>query len=360
MAENASRMIKNALENPIYSPRLSQTKAEKAVIICDDITRPTRADLILPHILEELRHAPEKRLIFALGSHRPMTDEEIDRKIGPIHEIEVINGLGEMADYGEFQISRVVGEADLVIGIGNITPHPVSGWGGGATCLFPGVSGVETWKKFHALQGVPNENFWGVDNSPVRLMFERWARSFNLFIVNTVMHRGEIRGVFAGHYHAAHREGVKLARKVLGRRLDKLYDTVVINSYPADLDFWQATKGYTCGDAACKEGGMIVLVTPCPEGVGPHKHYLEYIGTDDVEALPCAPTEDAEFAVKNVGARLAKMRRMKRLGIVTDGLTRDQTRLAQIHHFSTIEEAIHGDVLHVDSLEYAFYPGDSN
>jgi nickel-dependent lactate racemase len=53
-------------------------------------------------------------------------------------------------------------------------------------------------------------------------------------------------------------------------------DIVVIDSYPADRDFWQSAKGYYAGTMAVKRGGVLILVSPNPEGVASnHPNMLE-------------------------------------------------------------------------------------
>ena len=41
---------------------------------------------------------------------------------------------------------------------------------------------------------------------------------------------------------------------------------MVADAYPADVDFWQALKGMHVAYSAVKDGGTVILVSPCPEG----------------------------------------------------------------------------------------------
>ena len=74
--------IKNALENPIGSPRLSEIvkPGEKVVIVTSDISRPMPSYKVLPAVLEEIKSAgvpnEDVSIVLALGSHRGHTDEE--------------------------------------------------------------------------------------------------------------------------------------------------------------------------------------------------------------------------------------------------------------------------------------------
>ena len=77
-------IIRGGISNPIGGVSLDRIPRDaKVIIIVDDATRPTPAKRILPYLLEQV----EKRcrnitFITAPGTHRPMTEEELDRKIG--------------------------------------------------------------------------------------------------------------------------------------------------------------------------------------------------------------------------------------------------------------------------------------
>ena len=73
--------VRRALAEPIGAPPLHQVvhPGEKVAIITSDITRPCPTAAILPPVLDELWEAgisPEDvTLVFALGGHRPHTEE---------------------------------------------------------------------------------------------------------------------------------------------------------------------------------------------------------------------------------------------------------------------------------------------
>ena len=80
--------VAEALASPIGSPRLREIArgCTDLVIISDDATRLTPVSLILPGVLEELRAAGVDEdavtVVMANGTHRPMTQEEIEAKLG--------------------------------------------------------------------------------------------------------------------------------------------------------------------------------------------------------------------------------------------------------------------------------------
>ena len=80
--------IERAFAEPIGTPRIAElAKGRKsAAIIVDDLSRPTPAAKIIPFLLRELAAAgvpkSEIRFVVGPGSHRPLTDAEIPKKLG--------------------------------------------------------------------------------------------------------------------------------------------------------------------------------------------------------------------------------------------------------------------------------------
>ena len=76
------------LPNPSVHPEISElAKGKKsAAIVVDDLSRPTPAATVIPFLLHELASAgvpkSEIRFVVGGGSHRPLTDEEVAKKIG--------------------------------------------------------------------------------------------------------------------------------------------------------------------------------------------------------------------------------------------------------------------------------------
>jgi len=80
--DKPENIIKAALEKPIGSKPLMEIikPGEKVAIVTSDITRPCPSKIMLPPILEALEKTGVSRenitIVFALGSHRPHTEEE--------------------------------------------------------------------------------------------------------------------------------------------------------------------------------------------------------------------------------------------------------------------------------------------
>ncbi len=94
---------------------------------------------------------------------------------------------------------------------------------------------------------------------------------------------GCIAGAFAGHPVLAHREACEFAVRSCEVLIKEKADIVIADSYEADIDFWQALKGLNAAYCAVKNGGTVILVSPCPEGTSSQHNELTSLGYIPVE-----------------------------------------------------------------------------
>lgn len=91
------------------------------------------------------------------------------------------------------------------------------------------------------------------------------------FILNVVINKERnITGVFAGHYNQAHLAGCETVQEHSIVQLDQAVDMVITSGggYPLDATFYQISKALICARDILKEGGTIVVVCECSEGMG--------------------------------------------------------------------------------------------
>ena len=365
-ATNPESAISEALDKPIGSPTLDRlaTPGQRVTILIDDNTRPTPADILLPPVLDRLLKAGIKpndiTILIAGGTHRPLTEKEILQKVGP--EIQsgykILNHLWMDRDQlvtleatatgVPVEVNRLVTEADLCIGIGDIAPHPLAGWSGGGKIIEPGVCGEATTSEVHSrLIFHQIYSYVGDENCPMRLDIERVARKAGLrFIVNTVLDaEHKIVGVFAGDLVEAHRAGVAFARRIWTAPIKALADIVIGSSYPADLDFWQAEKSLAFMVRAVKRGGDMILLAPCPEGISEEKNHrqmiLKYAGYPSREVHHRAiAAGEWDMAGVNVATHNALARELADVTIVSEGITPADCKAMGFAHTNSIDDAL--------------------
>ena len=289
-------ILRHGFASPIGAPRLRDAARgmRRVLILIDDATRMTPVARILPHLFDELHAAGVAddgiEFLQAPGTHRPMTPDEIQEKLGSyagrhrVHEHHYLDesslhDFGHTRDGTRVTANKLLAEVDFVLGVGSILPHRVKGLSGGAKIAFPGVSGREMMDRnqWEASMHM-SETVMGVPENPMRLRMEEAARMAGLaYIVNVVYDVARhIVGCFTGDVVRAHREGCKASREVYATHMPTRADIVLIDSHSADRDFWQSAKGPYAGTMAVKDGGSLILVSPNPEGVASnHKNLLE-------------------------------------------------------------------------------------
>ncbi|KKM09132.1 hypothetical protein SY88_20550 [Clostridiales bacterium PH28_bin88] len=360
--EDVAAEVARAIKDPIGSERLAELAGgkERVVIIADDNTRLTPTHMILPVMLDELNTAgvddSQVSVVIALGTHRDMTMEEIRVKFGQevVDRVAIYNhnywDPAELVDLGTtvngtpIMINRRVYEADLAIGVGSIVPHHIPGFAGGAKIVQPGVSGAGTTAATHLLSVRAPRSYLGIEDNPVRRELNEIARRVGVnHIFNTVLDRhGRVVRAFFGDVEGAFAEGVKVSRQVYAVDLPRAADIVLSSSHPCNLEFWQAHKTLYASDLAVKAGGIIIVVTPCPEGVAKtHGEMVHYTGRPPAEVKAMLERGEIE---DGVAAALAiawgQVRERERVFFVSDGISSDEARMLGFEPFATAQEAL--------------------
>ena len=280
--------MRAVLNRPIGTPRLSEIARGKsrAVILVDDLTRPTPAADLLPLLIEELTRGglPEQAITVMLagGTHPPASAEDMAKKVGsslsPAIKILAHDSRGDLADLGmspgglPLKVNRTVLECDLKIGIGCIYPHPIAGFSGGAKIILPAVCGVETTRMMHDYLRGSRERGGSIDTELRRDMVAV-ARKVGLdFITNVILnHRREISGLFAGDMVLAHEEGVRSAQRMYGISVPPEADVVVADMYPFDTSWQFAQDRGMWPIEGARPGASRVVIAACPLGMGSHE-----------------------------------------------------------------------------------------
>lgn len=308
-SRSVAELTDAALARPTDSPPLEElvSPSDRVLILVDDTTRQTPAGAVLPPLFKRLAQCGVQKknvkILIAAGTHARMSAQQIEQKLGPHipreHSVSLhhwrdekqLEQIGVMADGTPIRVNRMLGQADLVVGVGQIVPHRVMGFTGGATIVQPGISGKEITGYTHWLSALySGREILGIADNPVRLEVERIARSAGLrFIINVVMDaRHRVLHVVAGDLTTAHRLGADQSRKIYGIAQSAAADIVVVESYPADYDLWQAAKGIYSAELAVREGGVVILITPCPHGVSdehPEVEQLGYHGYAEIKSM---------------------------------------------------------------------------
>ena len=300
-------IVKNALNNPIDSPLLSELAKGKnnVVIIASDHTRPVPSRVIMPLMLEEIRKGNPKasiRILIATGCHRGTSKSELVDKFGSeiverediiIHDCgvdEELVKLGILPSGGELIINKLAAEADLLVAEGFIEPHFFAGFSGGRKSVLPGVASRTTVLANHCSEFISHDKARSgvLEGNPIHADMIYAAEKAKLaFIVNVVIDsEKKVINAFAGHYDKAHLKGAEFVTDIAGVKAVTSDIIITTNGgYPLDQNIYQAVKGMTSAEATCKKGGVIIIAAKCDDGHGGEAFYKTFAEEPSVQKI---------------------------------------------------------------------------
>lgn len=259
---------------------------KSAVIIIDDITRPTPCKEIAEIAIEELLEAGVAKeniwFIVALGGHGPMVREDFIRKLGEeiVDGFEIYNHnvfynhvyLGTTSNGIPVEINQDVMTAEYKIAIGTMMPHSFYGFSGGAKSILPGIASMNTIIKNHSFTS-PSEFNMGNPDTRIRKDAEEAAALMGLdFKIDVILNgNAKVCKLFCGDFKKEAEAARAYAREHYKAKFVPDCDIVISNSYFKPLE---AACAYTPETiASLKEGGDYVLSAHSPYGCCVHYLY---------------------------------------------------------------------------------------
>ncbi len=279
-----------AVRRPVAGPPLRElARASRAAVLAfTDATRPTPDVLLVPPILEELHQGglrPEDiTLICGVGMHRPSTAAEKATKLGreiaeryavldhdPLDVVQV----GEAMDVPLWVNRRCV-ETDLLVATGLVEPHQFAGYSGGGKTIAIGCGGPETIRITHGPRFLdhPRVQLGEIEGNPFQAVIRESARQAGLrFVVNAVQGRERVIAYAAAGPHADVHEMLVPRAAAINEVVvhNAPYDVIVVGvGAPKDANLYQASRTATYVDKPwlLRDGGVIIIPAPCPEGAG--------------------------------------------------------------------------------------------
>lgn len=357
--------VREAIAQPIASLPLAEIAEgrESACIVISDITRPVPNKVILPPMLEILEQTgiPREKItiLIATGIHRPNNAEELEIMVGRdiMETYRIVNHLSQKPESHAYlgttrngtpvHIDKTYLESDLKVITGLIEPHLMAGYSGGRKAICPGIASVETMKVMHGPElmehpksavGILEGNLFHREATEIALMA---GVDFNLNVAIDKQRR--IMGVFAGDMVESHRVGAAFVEKQAKVTLPTPADAVVVSSagYPLDSTFYQAIKGLLTAAEIVRQGGSILLVAACSEGIG-SKSFTDLIfKTDDLTAFVQGLYNPANFVIDQWQLEeLAKVARKADIYFYTDGIPYHQRAKLFVHPLKRAQDGI--------------------
>jgi nickel-dependent lactate racemase len=258
-------------------------------LVLNDRNRPTPTALILEHIWKTHPTLLErvKKVHIATGTHKPPTEDDLSEILGPhrsllremvhTHEAkdEKAHGYICTTERGtDVRIDRALRDQDALLFINSVEPHYFAGYTGGRKSILPGMAAYSTVEQNHSHALSSESRTLALEGNPVHEDMEDAVSSYlkdgEHLSVQVVQGIGKtLTSVHTGDIFSSFKEAVKAANAQFCIPVKGTYDIVVsVAKPPMDRTLYQALKAVENGKLALRDGGVIILVAGCPEGIG--------------------------------------------------------------------------------------------
>lgn len=287
------------LKQAVYSALEKLGQKENVIAVPPDFTRSHSRAGEITFFTRQYYGNKLSCILPALGTHAPMSEDEIEQMYGrtprelfKVHKWrEDVVELGEVpsefikevsegrVDYSwPAQVNRMLieGGFDLILSIGQVVPHEVSGMANYNKNILVGTGGPEGINKSHFLGAAYGmERIMGRAENPVTKVLnyaeQHFAKDMPIIYVLTVVGSDsggslKTRGIFIGDDIECFHRAAELSLKVNFRMIDEPLRKVVVYLDPAEYkSTWLGNKSIYRTRMAMADGGELLVLAP---GVG--------------------------------------------------------------------------------------------
>jgi len=355
-----------ALEAPIDSPSLEDLIApgDSVLIVASDATRATGSaqviNLLVRRLIQNGTAPGDIAIIFATGIHRAVRPEEKAELLTPFiaqriptiehdaYDPSQLTQIGVMADGTPIEVNRALKEFAKVILTGAVGFHYFAGFTGGRKSICPGLAAAQTIEATHMLAldfaGGGRRSAVGsglLEGNAVSEECERVAAMIDpCFAINAIVdERGRTEKIFAGHWRTAHARACEDYIAGHSLRIEERREVVIVScgGSPYDINMIQAHKALDMAAQACLDGGLIIFLAECGDGLG-RADFLKWFESEDSRTLETRLRTAYEVNGQTAWALLTKTERF-RVHVVTKLPNEDARRMRMIPARS-LEEAL--------------------
>jgi len=301
------------LDHPLDSKPLEEIvrPGETVLFVVPDATRRTACGQMINLLVRRLSAngtAPyEMSVIFSTGIHRAVTEDERQEILTPFiaqrikaldhypRDLMQIMRIGETSGGIPVELNRALTEHDHVVLVGGVTFHYFAGFTGGRKLICPGLASAKTVSATHKLafdcERKTRRDGVGtglLDGNAVHEAFVEAASTMKpSFSVNTIVDdAGVAVDLFCGEWITSHRAACDAYAAKNTVTIGEKRDVVIVScgGSPFDINMIQAHKALEAASHACNDGGTIVLLAECAEGMG-RGDFLDWFSATDSAAL---------------------------------------------------------------------------
>ena len=265
--------------------------------IIPDQTRSGPIDLMFRTLYRLLAdRARALDFLIALGTHPPMSEDAIDRRLGlapgeraakyprtrifnhrwkdpdQLAKVGTIGGdrvaelsRGMLREPVHVTINRLVYDYDVVLIVGPTFPHEVVGFSGGNKYLFPGISGPEIIDCFHWLGAlITSPVIIGRKHTPVRAVIDAAAAMLPVrrLCLAFVVRGADLAGLYGGSPEEAWAAAADLSDRLHIVYKDRPYGSVLSCAPPMYREIWVGGKAAYKTEPVVADGGELIIYAP--------------------------------------------------------------------------------------------------
>ena len=292
-------------------------KGQKVLVLIPDHTRSLPLPLLFRLTVEVLHDARQLDFMVALGTHPPLSEEQLQRLVGitagersttyqhiglfnhawdnpaalttlgvmaqdEIQQLAGANWHPSLPDEVEIRINKAALDYDHLLILGPTFPHEVVGFSGGAKYLFPGISGPEMINATHWLGALAQVvGTIGIKETPVRAMIHAAVRRLPtpVTLAALVVAGHDLVSVFVGDLFEAWSLAADLSAQRNVIWCATPYQRVLSCAPTMYEELWTAAKAMYKLEPAVASGGEVIIYAPHLEVVSyVHGRYIYEIG----------------------------------------------------------------------------------
>jgi nickel-dependent lactate racemase len=292
----SSHMSAEEISNGVNVALDKLGKRKKVLIVPPDFTRLHSGAGHLTQLIHKYYREAVTDILPALGTHSPMSAEEISEMYPGIpHDLfrihdwkkdvitagtipgEVVSELtGGLVDYSwPAQVNRLIlnGNHDLILSVGQVVPHEVTGISNYNKNLFIGTGGIEGINKSHFIGAVYGiEKIMGRADNPVRNLLNYASAKFishlPVVYVLTVVGQDDsgkpvMKGLFIGDDDDTFRMAADLSLKVNFTVVQSPLKKVIVYLNPSEYkSTWLGNKSIYRTRMAMADRGELIVIAP--------------------------------------------------------------------------------------------------
>jgi nickel-dependent lactate racemase len=355
-------LTKNQIVETLQKGLDDKFRNQRVLVLIPDHTRSLPLPFLFRSLVDILQDAKQLDFMVALGTHPPLSVENINTLVGITaeerkttfqhigllnHEWNAPAALTSLGVIEQDEIKYIAGEHwhaslprevnirinkaaleyDHIIILGPTFPHEVVGFSGGAKYLFPGISGADMINATHwlgALAGVVGTI--GIKDTPVRAMIHSAAERLTtpLTLIALVVEGHDLSGLFIGDYLSAWSEAADLSTQRHIRWCKRPFQRVLSCAPPMYDELWTGAKAMYKLEPAVELGGEVVIYAPHLDVVSHvHGKYIYEVG---YHILPYFLNDWERFRNIPLGV-LAHSTHLRGSGIMENGIEKPNVKV---------------------------------